>query len=105
MFLRRADVVHAALQAPARRPQACVASDSAVRGRNESDMTTFAALQDAERELEARTRAAWTTYGGELRGLDRSAYDDAEPAAWQRLQVTLRELDELRASAAPADAG
>ncbi|MEA2137937.1 MAG: hypothetical protein QOG56_1087, partial [Solirubrobacteraceae bacterium] len=31
-------------------------------------MTTFAALQDAE--LEARTLAAWTTYGDALRELD-----------------------------------
>lgn len=67
-------------------------------------MTTFAALQDAERELEARTRAAWTTYGDELRGLERSAYDDAEPDAWARLQDVLREVDELRAVAALADA-
>ena len=67
-------------------------------------MTTFAALQDAERELEARTHAAWTTYGDELRGLDRIAYDDAEPAAWEQLQTTLRELQELRAAAGLAPA-
>jgi hypothetical protein len=66
-------------------------------------MTTFAALQDAERELEARTHAAWTTYSDELRGLDRIAYDDAEPDAWARLQLTLREVDELRAPVTPAE--
>ena len=54
-------------------------------------MTTFAALQDAERELEARTHAAWTAYSDALRGLDRIAYEDAEPAAWDQLQATLRE--------------
>jgi hypothetical protein len=68
-------------------------------------MTTFAALQDAERELEARIHAAWTTYSDELRGLDRIAYDDAEPAAWDQLQATLREVEELRASAAAPAAG
>jgi hypothetical protein len=62
-------------------------------------MTTFAALQDAE--LEARTLAAWTTYGDALRELDAIAYDDAEPAAWEQLQSTLRELREPRAPAAP----
>jgi hypothetical protein len=65
-------------------------------------MTTFAALQDAEREIEVRTYAAWTTYGDALRGLDPIAYDDAEPTAWDQLQATLRELQELRAPAAPA---
>ena len=64
-------------------------------------MTTFA-LQDAERELEARTLTAWTAYGDALRGLDRIVYDDVEPAAWDGLQATLREVEELRASAAAA---
>ena len=68
-------------------------------------MTTFAALQDAARELEARTQAAWTTYSHELRGLDRSAYDEAEPAAWEQLQTTLRELQELHAEVSPAAQG
>ncbi|MEY2512809.1 MAG: hypothetical protein QOJ89_167 [bacterium] len=68
-------------------------------------MTTFAALQDAEREFEARTHAAWTAYSDELRGLDRIAYEDAEPAAWDQLQATLRELEELRASATAGAAG
>ncbi len=54
-------------------------------------MTTFAALPDAQ-ELEALRCAAWTTYSDELRGLDGPAYDDAEPAAWDRLQANLRDL-------------
>ena len=41
-------------------------------------MTTFAAAQDAQRELKARTVAAWTTYSDDLRGLDGTAYADAE---------------------------
>jgi hypothetical protein len=57
-------------------------------------MTSFAALPDAERELEARIAAAWTTYGDELRGLDADAYADAEPGAWARLQATLRAVHE-----------
>jgi hypothetical protein len=57
-------------------------------------MTTFAALQDAQRELEALTLAAWTTYGDALRELDGSDYADAEPAAWEQLQATLRDAAE-----------
>ena len=68
-------------------------------------MTTFAALQDAERELEARTHAAWTTYGDALRGLDRIAYDEAEPAAWDALQASLREVEEERAATTAAARG
>ncbi|HEV7807368.1 MAG TPA: hypothetical protein VGO80_16225 [Solirubrobacteraceae bacterium] len=65
-------------------------------------MTTFAALQDAEREREARTHAAWKTYGDTLRGLDPFAYDDAEPAAWDHLQAKLREPPQPRPSDSPA---
>ena len=68
-------------------------------------MTTFAALQDADRELEARTQAAWTAYSDELRGLDRIAYEDAEPVAWEQLQATLRAVEQQRASAAAPAAG
>jgi hypothetical protein len=68
-------------------------------------MTTFAALQDADRELEARIHATWTAYSDELRGLDRIAYEDAEPAAWEHLQETLRGVEEQRASAAAPGAG
>jgi len=57
-------------------------------------MTTFAAPQDAEREREARTAAAWTSYRDELRQLDGAAYAAAEIAAWDGLQATLRELQE-----------
>ena len=67
-------------------------------------MTTFAALQDAERELEARTAAAWAAYSDELRELDGPAYAIAEPAAWEGLQSTLRELQEQRAGL-PASGG
>ena len=58
-------------------------------------MTTFAALPDAH-EIEALTCAAWTTYSEELRRLDGDAYEQADAPAWERLQATLAELDELR---------
>ncbi len=68
-------------------------------------MTTFAAPQDAERELESLTRSAWTTYSDTLRGLEGSAYANAEPSAWEQLQTSLREVGEQRAllTASPGD--
>jgi hypothetical protein len=62
-------------------------------------MTTFA-TPDTERriaELDARTRVAWTSYRDELSSLEGRAYDDAEAAAWDQLQATLREVDAERA--------
>ena len=63
-------------------------------------MTTFA-TPDTERllaELDARTRVAWTSYRDELSSLEGRAYDDAEAAAWDQLQATLRELAVARAA-------
>jgi uncharacterized protein with beta-barrel porin domain len=54
-------------------------------------MTTYAAVLDAQ-EIEALTCAAWTTYSEELHQLSGQAYVDAERAAWDRLQASLREL-------------
>jgi hypothetical protein len=69
-------------------------------------MTTFA-TPDTERriaELDARTRVAWTSYRDELSSLEGRAYDDAEAAAWDQLQATLREVDAERAQlVAPGD--
>ncbi len=39
-------------------------------------------------ELDARVRAAWSTYRDELSTLEGRAYDDAEAAAWDQLQAT-----------------
>lgn len=67
-------------------------------------MTTFSAQPETERrlaELDARTRSAWSTYREDLRDLTRAAYDDAEAAAWDQLQATLRELASERATLAP----
>jgi hypothetical protein len=69
-------------------------------------MTTFA-TPDTERriaELDARTRVAWTSYRDELSSLEGRAYDDAEAAAWDQLQATLREVEAERAQlAGPGD--
>ena len=68
-------------------------------------MTTFATPDTARllAELDARTRVAWTTYRDELRSLEGRAYDDAEAAAWDQLQATLRELEIERAELALPD--
>jgi hypothetical protein len=66
-------------------------------------MTTFAAQPEADRrlaELDALTRRAWGTYRDELRELAGRPYDDAEAAAWDQLQATLRELASERAALA-----
>ncbi|HWI08904.1 MAG TPA: hypothetical protein VNT54_15480 [Solirubrobacteraceae bacterium] len=62
-------------------------------------MTTFT-TPDAQRrltELDARTRVAWATYRDGLSGLQGTAYDDAEAAAWDQLQATLGEVEMERA--------
>jgi hypothetical protein len=71
-------------------------------------MTTFAAQPGAARrlaELDALTRGAWTAYRDDLRELAGRVYDDAEAAAWDQLQATLRELEAERVAlvAAAAD--
>jgi hypothetical protein len=70
-------------------------------------MTTFA-KPDSGRllaQLDARIRVAWTAYRDELSSLEGRAYDNAEAAAWDQLQATLRELAIERAELAlPGDA-
>jgi hypothetical protein len=66
-------------------------------------MTTFAAQPDTARrlaELEALARSAWTAYRDDVRDLEGRPYEDAEAAAWDQLQATLRELDAERAALA-----
>jgi hypothetical protein len=48
-------------------------------------------------ELDARVRGAWREYRDSLLDLDGSAYTEREPAEWDQLQATLRELDAERA--------
>ena len=54
-------------------------------------------------ELDARTRVAWRSYRDELVSLEGRAYDDAEAAAWDQLQATLREVEIERAELAVAE--
>ncbi len=68
-------------------------------------MTTFAAQPETERrlaELDALTRTAWGAYRDELHELAGRSYDDAETAAWDQLQATLRELESERSALAAA---
>ena len=66
-------------------------------------MTTFATSETELRlaALDARIRVAWTSYRDELSSLEGRSYDDAEAAAWDQLQATLRELEVERAELAP----
>lgn len=66
-------------------------------------MTTFATPDTARlvAELDARVRVAWAAYRDELSTLDGRAYDDAEAAAWEQLQATLREVEIERSELAP----
>ena len=61
-------------------------------------MTTFISDQQARRlaDIEARTREAWATYNDSLRDLRGRDYEDAEDRSWDRLQETLRQLEEER---------
>jgi hypothetical protein len=70
-------------------------------------MTTFAAQPDTARrlgELDALTRGAWIAYRDDLRELEGATYEDAEAAAWDQLQATLRQLDAERAALVAAAA-
>jgi hypothetical protein len=61
-------------------------------------MTTFISDQRARKlaDIEARTRQAWTHYTDSLRELRGRDYEDAEDRSWDRLQETLRQLEEER---------
>jgi hypothetical protein len=48
--------------------------------------------------LDERTRTAWTAYRDELSELAGRAYDEAEAAAWDRLQEALRDIEQDRAA-------
>jgi hypothetical protein len=58
-------------------------------------MTTYAP-NDAT--LDERTRKAWGAYRDELADLSGKAYDEAESPAWERLQETLRDIEDDRAA-------
>jgi len=51
-------------------------------------------------ELDAHLRVAWREYIDSLHDLTPTEYDEREPAEWDQLQATLRELDAERARVA-----
>jgi hypothetical protein len=59
-------------------------------------MTTFISDQQARKlaDIEARRSQAWASYTESLRDLSGRDYEDAEDRSWDRLQETLRRLDE-----------
>jgi hypothetical protein len=61
-------------------------------------MTTYISDQQAQRlaELDLRTREAWADYTEELRELQGRDYEEAEDESWDRLQKTLKQLDDER---------
>jgi hypothetical protein len=48
-------------------------------------------------ELDARVRVAWRDYRDSLHELASTDYDEREPAEWEQLQATLRDVDAERA--------
>jgi hypothetical protein len=48
-------------------------------------------------ELDAQLRVAWSDYRDGLRDLTAREYDECEPAEWDQLQATLRQLQAERA--------
>ncbi|HEX8074656.1 MAG TPA: hypothetical protein VF545_06705 [Thermoleophilaceae bacterium] len=61
-------------------------------------MTTYISDHRARRlaDIEQRERQAWEAYSGSLHGLAGRDYEEAEGESWDRLQKTLRELDDER---------
>jgi hypothetical protein len=59
-------------------------------------------LESARRlaELDARVRLAWREYRDSLHDLPSAEYAEREPAEWEQLQATLRELEVERARVA-----
>jgi hypothetical protein len=63
-------------------------------------MTALAPNIDSARrlaELDAQVRIAWREYRDNLEELESPEYEQREPAEWDQLQATLRELDAERA--------
>ena len=59
-------------------------------------MPTFISDQAQLAALEGREREAWATYTETLRDLQGKDYEDAEDESWDRLQKTLKQLEEER---------
>jgi hypothetical protein len=59
-------------------------------------MTALAPNIDSARrlaELDAQVRIAWREYRDNLDGLVSPEYEQREPAEWDQLQATLREIE------------
>ena len=68
-------------------------------------MSTFATHEGPTlAELEERARRAWGLYRENLVELDGVAYDEAERAEWEFLQLELREIASAREAAKAAAA-
>jgi hypothetical protein len=61
-------------------------------------MTTYISDQRARRlaDIDARERQAWEAYSASIRGREGRDYEEAEDESWDRLQRTLRELEDER---------
>ena len=59
-------------------------------------MPTFISDQAQLAAIDERTRQAWAAYTDTLRDLQGKDYEDAEDESWDRLQKTLRQLEEER---------
>jgi hypothetical protein len=61
-------------------------------------MPTFISDHEARKlaDIEARERAAWASYNDGLRELRGRDYEDAEDGSWDRLQKTLKQLEDER---------
>ena len=70
----------------------------AARAYHPRRMTTFISDHQARQlaDIEARTRQAWASYNDSLRELRGRDYEDAEDESWDRLQKTLKQLEDER---------
>ena len=70
----------------------------AARAYHPRRMTTFISDHQARKlaDIEARTRQAWASYNDSLRELRGRDYEDAEDRSWDRLQKTLKQLEDER---------
>jgi hypothetical protein len=59
-------------------------------------MSTIAPETEKLRELDARTRRAWSAYSRRLRDLSGDEYERVEHDSWDELQVELRRLERRR---------
>jgi hypothetical protein len=59
-------------------------------------VSTTAPETEKLRELDARTRRAWSAYSRRLRDLSGDEYERVEHDSWDELQVELRRLERRR---------